>query len=643
MTSNDAVTPIIAALSISLGVPVRVELDLRGDVGRAAARAVDSSGTQTVGFEVDGGRYLAARYHSRPNAVVVLGPYRRPTDPDSSSSTFEQESEGRARDALSLTAEGLRQVVTDSQHRSELVYQLEVVGRAVLAVTSELDIDVVLRRIVDLARELAGARYAALGIPGANYELTSFITSGMTPEQEQRIGPLPRGHGILGLLQREARTFRLSDIGAHPASVGFPAHHPPMKSFLGVPIISRGQPVGHLYLTEKRFRDEFTEEDVRLVELLARHAAVAIENARLFESLKEQRRSLQVILDQLPEGILLVESNPDRIALANPQASGLLGWDIQPPVAVDVFVERNMRTLNGRAMLAGDIPLLRSLRSGEELRRVEMGLIRPDGSAITMLVNSAPLRSADGEITGAVVVFQDITQIKDAEQLKDDFLSLVSHELRTPLTTIQGNSLMLLRDREHLDMDLQESMLADVSSESRRLAILIENMVQLASIRAGRLAMDTEPVLVKALIEEAVAGVRHLAPDRVITAIIEPELLAPADPGRLDQVVRNLLHNAIKYSPDTSPVEIVACSRADLVEIAIRDYGEGISESEFPYIFDRFQRSEQVVARGTPGMGLGLYLARHLVEAHGGRIRLERPDGGGTRVVITIPRFVAEP
>lgn len=636
MTSA-AVDPIIVALATALAVPVQLHSAHSTEVGREAMRAVDAANGQVVDFEIDGERYLAARYHTRRDAIIILGPFHRPADPSAPTTALDSDSETRARDALGLTAEGLRHASVDSQDRLDLTYQLEVVGRAVIAVTSELEINLVLHRIVDLARELAGAKYAAFGVPGPHGGLRSFITSGMTPEQERRIGNLPVGRGILGLLQNEAKTFRLSDLGAHPQSVGFPPNHPPMKSFLGVPIIVHGVPVGHLYLTEKRFRNEFSDEDVQLIELLARHAAVAIENAHLFESLEGQRQDLQVILDQLPEAVILVETKPDRIVLANPQASKLLGWDIHPPMTVEEFVQRNPRTFEDKLMLPEETSLLRSLWSGEELRHIETELMRPDGNTITTLVNSTPLRSTDGQVTGAIVIFQDISQIKDAEQLKDDFLSLVSHELRTPLTSIQGNALMLMRDREHLDTDSQESMLSDMAAESRRLAALIENMVQLANIRAGRLHMETEPVFVKSLIDNVVQSVRQLAPDRVFNVTVEPNLLAMADRGRLDQVIRNLLHNAVKYSPEASPVDVNARSHDHMVEMAIRDYGAGITEDEFPYVFERFRRGEQMIAKGTPGMGLGLYLARHLIEAHGGRIWIECPADGGTRVLLTVP------
>ncbi len=151
-----------------------------------------------------------------------------------------------------------------------------------LALASALSLEHVLQVLVDVSRDLVDARYAALGVVNAEGTgLADFITSGLPAEQREKIGSLPRGHGILGLLIRDARPLRLADLRSHPASYGIPPHHPPMRSFLGVPVMSGGRVFGNLYLTEKRALPEFTEEDLVLVQALAAQAAIAIENAQL--------------------------------------------------------------------------------------------------------------------------------------------------------------------------------------------------------------------------------------------------------------------------------------------------------------------------------------------------------------------------
>jgi signal transduction histidine kinase len=172
--------------------------------------------------------------------------------------------------------------------------RLRALFAAGLAVTSELSLDALLRRLVEAAAELTGARYAALGvIAESGTELEQFITHGIDDDLRAEIGALPRGRGILGVLIREAKSLRLHNLAEDPRSVGFPPGHPPMRSFLGVPVMLRGVAYGNLYLTEKHGGEDFPKEDEELVTLLAGQAAVAIENARLYEASTRWSRQLQ--------------------------------------------------------------------------------------------------------------------------------------------------------------------------------------------------------------------------------------------------------------------------------------------------------------------------------------------------------------
>src|SRR6266581_8768896 len=180
------------------------------------------------------------------------------------------------------------EALTTSQSR------LRSLLEAGIALTSELSLDALLQRLVELAAELTGARYAALGvIDGSGSQLERFLTHGIDAETHAAIGELPRGRGILGVLIREAAPLRLHDLADDPRSVGFPPNHPPMCSFLGVPVLLRGVAYGNLYLTEKAGGEDFTDDDQELVELLASQAAVAIENARLYEAATGWSRQLE--------------------------------------------------------------------------------------------------------------------------------------------------------------------------------------------------------------------------------------------------------------------------------------------------------------------------------------------------------------
>ncbi len=190
--------------------------------------------------------------------------------------------------------------------------RLRALFAAGLAVSSELSLDTLLHRLTATAAELTGARYAALGVIDASgSELEQFLTHGVDTDTRAEIGALPRGRGILGVLIREARPLRLHDLAEDPRSVGFPPGHPPMRSFLGVPIMLRGVAYGNLYLTEKQGGEDFTEEDEELLTLLAGQAAVAIENARLYEASTRWSRQLQS-LEEVGNA-LATETDLDRL------------------------------------------------------------------------------------------------------------------------------------------------------------------------------------------------------------------------------------------------------------------------------------------------------------------------------------------
>ena len=164
---------------------------------------------------------------------------------------------------------------------------LNALDEAARAIAELLDVEDALQLIVERVRSLVGARYAALGIVGPDDRIQRFITSGMSGHEREAIGPLPRGRGLLGLIIREGSSYRIPDIAAHPSSSGFPANHPPMTSFLGVPITMLGRSVGNFYLTDKAGVAEFTPKDQQVVEVFARHAAIAIENARLHQQVAD--------------------------------------------------------------------------------------------------------------------------------------------------------------------------------------------------------------------------------------------------------------------------------------------------------------------------------------------------------------------
>jgi signal transduction histidine kinase len=270
-----------------------------------------------------------------------------------------------------------------------------------MILASELSLDAVLQRIVELAVEIADARYGALGVLTPDGRaIEEFITVGVTPEERAAIGDPPVGHGVLGLLIKEVGALRLPDIGADPRSVGFPPNHPPMRSFLGAPVVARGRVFGNIYLTEKRDAPEFTEEDEAALIVLATQAGVAVENARLYEETQRQHREL--------ERLSVLE---DRERIAKELHDGV----IQSLFAVGMG-------LQGTAALAQDEELERRIddavaeidRSIRDLRNYIFGL-RPGILADRQLDQALRELGAEFEARTGVVTVVDIDDRLAAE------------------------------------------------------------------------------------------------------------------------------------------------------------------------------------------------------------------------------------
>jgi K+-sensing histidine kinase KdpD len=246
------------------------------------------------------------------------------------------------------------------------------------------------------------------------------------------------------------------------------------------------------------------------------------------------------------------------------------------------------------------------------------------------------MQDGPGNPAGSIVFVQDVTQLRQAEQLKDDFLALVSHELRTPLAAIHGGSRVLV-NKPDLDAATRDELLHDVVAETERLERLLSNLLSLTDITAGRLRASLEPVLMEPLVMRVCAEIDAHSPLHTFVVDIAPDLPpADADPDLLEEVLRNLYENAVKYSSNGGTILTTARAEGDAVFIRVTDEGVGIAPEHMAAVFERFRR----VGSGSTvrGMGLGLYLCRGLVEAQGGRIEASSPGlGRGATFTVTLP------
>ena len=393
--------------------------------------------------------------------------------------------------------------------------RFELLLDATIAMGTSGSLGELLQRLVDSAREVVGARFAALGVlspDGAS--LAEFVTSGLTEAERARIGDLPRGRGLLGLLITEPRPIRTRDIARHPQRYGFPPHHPPMTSFLGVPVRGREKVFGNLYLTDKQGADEFSTEDEAIAIALAAQAAVAVEKQRLYEASQE-------------------------------------------------LLER----------------------------------------------------------------------VRGMQRQRDLFFAMMNHELRNALTGVYGWAERLVRAKSPDGVDRAAH---EVYEGAERTITLLNNFLDLTRLDAGKVQpvwrdVEVEPALARVLagIEPAAAARRiRLELERRGTAVLR------TDPVRLEQILVNLLSNAVRHSPERSTITVRVNADRNGLAFRVVDRGPGVPVELRERIFEPFERFDPHSGLGT---GLGLPVSRRLAEVLGGALRVEETVEGGATFVLLLP------
>lgn len=388
------------------------------------------------------------------------------------------------------------------------------------ALTAEVHLQGVLDQVVKLGTKLLNARYAAVGLLTPDRRsLASFTTIGISEEERARMGDLPKGHGILGVLIKNPRPLRLPDLKRHPDSVGFPAGHPPMKSFLGVPVIGRRGVIGELYLTDKLSAAEFTDEDEHIAVLLATQVAAAVENARLHE-----------------ESAQLLE------------------------------------------------------------------------------------------------------EVQQLHRTRERFFAMVNHELRNALAAVQGWAEILTRKKDPATVPRAAFEVLDAAEGA---SALINDLLDLSRLDEDRLkpvirAVDCHGVIRHALSRvEPQAAVRQV---QLLTDMHGDSLTCRTDAQRVEQILLNILGNAIRHTPAGSRVTITAEHGGHHVRITVADQGPGLDPDQVERVFDVYETKAGEERLGT---GLGLPLSRRLAQLLGGNLyATPRPGGGG---LFTLELPLSEP
>ncbi|MDD9995034.1 MAG: ATP-binding protein, partial [Dehalococcoidia bacterium] len=517
--------------------------------------------------------------------------------------------------------------------------RLARLSEASLRILQDLELETVLQGIVDGARLLTEARYGALLVFDDSGKVQDFLTSGITPEERGLVGYCcPEGRGLLGYLSETGKPLRLRDFASHPASVGIPENHPPVKSFLGAPIPSLRQGIGNIYLSEKEGGHEFTPEDEEIVVMFARQAALAISNAERYRDEQRAKASLEALAEASPVGVLVVDAQTRTVVSVNREAQRITG--VGPGIPLDQYrASASYRRLDGSELPLESHPLEGALARGESVRGKEVVFNLPDGRKVTALISATPVFSQDGELVAAVGTL-DITPLEELERLRSEFLGMVSHELRAPLASIKGATSMALGDSRRQDPTAIHQLFQIIDVQTNLMRDLIDDLLDMTRIEAGSLSVTLAPAAVDDLVAEARDSFLRDGASNIIEVDLAEELpRILADRGRILQVLGNLLSNACRHSSGSSTIRIAAVQEDRYVAISVADEGRGVSDEEMPHLFGKFSR----LAPGhgeeeTAGNGLGLAICRGIVEAHGGRIWAvsDGPDLG-TRFTFTVP------
>ncbi len=544
----------------------------------------------------------------------------------------------------------LLQLEKDAREESETLYAL---GQTLSA---ELDLQKLVQEVTDVATELTGAQFGSffynlIDEQGESYTL--YAISGV-PRERFSSFPMPRATTLFGPTFRGEGVVRIADVRADPRYgnndpyYGMPQGHLPVVSYLAVSVISRsGEVLGGLFFGHSQ-AGVFTERHERLVQGLAGQTAIAVDNANLFQSVRyesaraesayEQTNSL---LESITDAFFALDSewrfiyvNQNMESVVGLNSSQLLGhniWDVFPEAARLQFYDQYHQALS------------------EQIPVVFEEFYPPLDKWLS--VRAYPLHG------GLSVFFHDVTERKnfekeragllaqekkarqDAEQAnrtKDEFLATLSHELRTPLNAIIGWASLI--DDERLTEEEKARGIETIRRNANLQAQLIEDILDVSRIITGKLRLEVRSIELSSIIEGAVESVLPAAQAKSIRlqrVLDSGTSLVSGDPNRLQQVVWNLLTNAIKFTPKGGRVQIRLERINSHIEIVVNDTGTGISPEVLPYVFERFRQADSSSTRSYGGLGLGLAIVRHIVDMHGGSVEAESAgkDQGATFTV----------
>jgi signal transduction histidine kinase len=540
---------------------------------------------------------------------------------------FHQEEGMFWRSVMDQTAIALENALLLEKTRQR-VSQLYLLNQISHDVSAILDEDALLWRVVRLIRDTLDCHYVAIAlVEGEELVFRAGVDRADRPTTPTRLSLQGQDRGIAAWVARTGQPLRVSDIRQDQRYMALPGLSD-VRSVLAVPLRSRAQgqepegPVIGVLDVRSSEVDAFAADDQEVLEALAIQVAVAIEGARLFASVHDERAALQAIINGTSDAIVVTDM-ADRVLFLNPAARDAFA-NGSPPHPGTPFAQAAIHPA-----------LLAFWQSASTWKGRSPEITVPDGRTF-----NASLTEVEG--VGKVAIMHDITQLKEMDQVKSEFISTVSHDLRSPLQVIQNSGELLLR-MEELTAE-QRKEVERILAIVRRMSTLVRNLLDIGRIEAG-IGMEIQPCAVDEIIASSAGAFRGLAQRRGLDFTVDVPRTLPlvrGNPTRLDQVVSNLVSNAIKFTPEGS-ITVRAWTENGEVILEVSDTGIGIPPEDQEALFQKFYRVRNPRARGIQGTGLGLAIAKSIVESYGGRIEVESVPRLGSTFRVVLPVYEAGP
>ncbi len=492
------------------------------------------------------------------------------------------------------------------------------------ALTQELDREKLLTRILRISIEMLAGQAGLIALKESGTWRVS-AAHGIPPAFLHYLEPL--------LAEEHMHELDVTEINhllkelTYTASMG-------LLNGVGLPLIAHQQVIGVIFIF-RSYPDLFTANDKQLLQSFADQAAIAVFNAQLYTQVSLEKQRLDALLDTAADGILILNADHtiERVNDAFEHLYGKTDTELRGMRHEDVIRwARKPKGMTLEEAEMGGWPLTPNAHL-----YVEGDLERNDPRPVPVGITYAPLLTADGKLRNIFVTVRDITHFRTAEEIKSTFISIVSHELKTPVALIKGYASTLRRDDARWDRQIIQDGLAVIEEEADRLASYIEDLLDASRLQAGGMSLNLADVSLAALARRLAERFQtQTSRHTIITDFSSNFPIVLADEKRIEQVLANLISNAIKYAPH-GEIRISGQVRPEQIIICVSDEGPGIDPNDMPHIFDRFYRAEKA-ARKTKGAGLGLYLARAIIEAHNGRMWVDPHPNAGARICFSLPR-----